>query len=90
MQARLVNKYGGLRWLDRDFEKKRGANKYLIFATYPGYDLSKSPDEQTDKFDGWMKTQEDFYKEVVEYYKDLPEVKCYEEGGEAESDSDGE
>ena len=104
LQARLVNKYAGLRWLDREFdfclvvahlskmffEKKRGANKYMIFATYPGYDLSKSPDEQTDKFDGWMKTQADFYEEVVEYYKDIPEVKCYKEGGEAESDSDEE
>ena len=27
---------------------------------------------------------------VVEYYKDIPEVKCYEEGVEAESDSDEE
>ena len=35
-----------------------------------------------------MKTWSDFYEEVVEHYKDLPEVKCYEKGGECNSDSD--
>ena len=65
-EARLVRKYGGLRWLDADngyricethpdemfFEKKRGNNKYIIFATYQGFDLEKPLKGQTDKFDG--------------------------------------
>ena len=102
LEARLVAKYGGLRWLDRDngfrlcvahpssmfFEKRRGNNKYLIFATYARYDLDKPLEQQKDKFDGWPKTNIDFYDEVVDYYKDIPEVKCYEEVGDADSDSD--
>jgi len=59
LEARLVRKYGGLRWLDQDngyriceahpdrmfFQKRRGNNKYLIFATYQGYDLTKQPEQ---------------------------------------------
>ena len=50
------------------FEKKRGNNKYIIFATYQGFDLEKPLKHQTDKFNGWPKTQKDFYEEVVSYY----------------------
>ena len=60
----------------------------MVWAMYAGYDLKKPPEEQRELFDGWMKTQTDFYEEVVEYYKDIPEVKCYVKGGEAETDSD--
>ena len=103
-EARLVSKYGGLRWLDADngyrvcethpnemfFEKKRGNNKYIIFATYQGFDLEKSLKQQTEKFDGWPKTQKDFYEEVVSFYKDSYEVKCYTKGGECDSESEEE
>lgn len=102
LEARLVFKYRGLRWLDRDegfrlvmshpekmfFDKKRGNNKYMIFATYEGFDNDKPLEEQGDYYDGWQKTQRDFYEEVVEYYKDIPEVKCYEKGGDCDSESD--
>ena len=37
-----------------------------------------------------MKTQADFYEEVIEYYKDRHDVKCYVKGGECDSDSDNE
>jgi hypothetical protein len=54
----MVRKYGGIKWLDHDnsyhlcighpymmfFQKMRGRNKYRIFATYQGYDLTKTPD----------------------------------------------
>ena len=103
-EAKLVAKYGGLCWLDADynyrrvethptkmfFEKKRGGNKYIIFATYEGFDLNKDPSEQKELYDGIMKTQADFYEEVIEYYKDRHDVKCYVKGGECDSDSDNE
>ena len=52
-EAALLAKYGGLCWLDIEynyrrvethltkfvFQKKRGDNKYMIFATYEGFDL---------------------------------------------------
>ena len=47
------------------FQKTRGRNKYLIFATYQGYDLTKSPDEQPDKYDPWEKSEYNFYEEVI-------------------------
>jgi hypothetical protein len=40
----------------------RGRNKYSIFATYEGYDLTKTPDEQPDKYDPWEKSEYDFLK----------------------------
>ena len=103
-EAKLVAKYGGLCWLDADynyrrvethptkmfFEKKRGNNKYIIFATYEGFDLNKDPSEQKELYDGILKTQADFYEEVIEYYKDRHDVKCYVKGGECDSDSDNE
>ena len=101
-EAALVAKYGGLCWLDIEynyrrvethptkmfFQKKRGDNKYMIFATYEGFDLNKHPSDQKDLYDGIMKTQADFYEEVVAYYKDRSDVKCYVKGGECDSDSD--
>ena len=101
-EAKLVAKYGGLCWLDVDynyrrvethptkmfFEKKRGDNKYIIFATYEGFDLSKDPNNQKELYDGIVKSQADFYEEVVQYYKDRTDVKCYLKGGECDSDSD--
>jgi len=102
LEARLVAKYGGLCWLDIDenyrrvethptkmfFEKKRGDNKYIIFATYEGFDLDKDPDDQKSLFDGYPKTQADFYEEVVGYYKNRSDVTCYLKDGECDSDSD--
>ena len=101
-ESKLVAKYGGLCWLDVDynyrrvethptkmfFEKKRGDNKYIIFATYEGFDLNKDPSDQKDLYDGIVKTQADFYEEVVAYYKDRSDVKCYVKGGECDSDSE--
>ena len=66
------------------FEKKRGDNKYIIFATYEGFDLNKDPSDQKDLYDGIVKIRADFYEEVVAYYKDRSDVK----GGECDSDSD--
>ena len=83
LEARLVSKYAGIKWLDPDnkyrvceahpdnmhSEKKRGNNWYLIFATYHGFDLGKNLEDQNDKYDYWEKS-EDFYGQVAEYYKD--------------------
>ena len=100
----MVRKYGGLRWLDPDnhycvceahpdkmfFEKKKGNNKYLVFATYRGFDLNKPLDKQHALYDGWQKTWADLYEEIVTYYKDSHEVKCYIEGGACSSEEDGD
>lgn len=106
LEARLVRKYGGIKWLDPDnghrlciahpnnmfFEKKRGNNKYLIFATYKGYDTSKKPDEQHELYDPWEKSEYDFYDQVIEFYEQdkSREVKCYTKGPECDSESDAE
>ena len=104
LEARLARKYGGLRWLDQDncycvceahpdrmfFQKRRGNNKYLIFATYQGYDLTKQPDQQLEKYDAWKKSDYDFYDEVIKYYEDSNEAKCYKKGQECDSESDEE
>ena len=70
----------------------RGRNKYLIFATYQGYDLTKTPDEQQDKYDPWEKSEYDFYEEVIKYYErdGKSEVKCYRKGPECDSESEAE
>ena len=106
LEARLVRKYGGIKWLDPDnghrlciahpnnmfFEKKRGNNKYLIFATYKGYDTSKKPDEQHELYDPWEKSEYDFYDQVIEFYEQdkSREVKCYTKGPECDSENDAE
>jgi hypothetical protein len=106
LEARMVRKYGGIKWLDPDngyrlcighpdmmfFQKMRGRNKYLIFATYQGYDLTKTPDEQSDKYDPWEKSEYDFYEEVIKYYEQEGngEVKCFRKGPKCDSESEGE
>ncbi len=71
------------------FSKKRGNNKYIIFATYQGYDLTKNPDDQLDKYDAWEKSPCDFYDEDIKYYEISNEVRCYMKGSsECESESD--
>ena len=72
------------------FQKRRGNNKYLIFATYQGYDLTKQPDQQLEKYDAWKKSDYDFYDEVIKYYEDSNEAKCYKKGQECDSESDEE
>ena len=103
LEARLIRKYAGIKWLDIDnnyrvceahpdemhFEKRRGNNQYLVFATYHGFDLGKDLSAQQDKYDYWEKNDE-FYELVQEYYKDSKEVKVYLKGGECDSESDGE
>ena len=103
LEARLVRKYGGIKWLDPAngyraceahpndvaFEKKRGNNRYIIFGTYHGFDLDKDLEEQQEKYEFWEKT-EDFYDQVKEYYKDSEEVEIHTQGGECDSESDVE
>ena len=66
--------------------------EYLIFATYQDYDVTKTPDEQPDKYDPWEKSEYDFYEEVIKYYEQEGngEVKCFRKGPECDSESDGE
>ena len=53
------------------------------------YYFIKQPNKQGKKFEAWELT-DDFYECVTEYYKQNPEinVKCYQNGGMADSDSE--
>jgi len=44
-----------------------------------GFDMAKSLKENDDFYDVWDRN-EDFFGQVVEYYEDRKDVKCYEEG----------
>ena len=94
-----MRKYGSLKWLNPDtafslrvahpnrinFNKKRGNNKYNIFATTEGYDLNITHESQSYFYDVWV-TKTDFFEQVIDYYKNNNGVKCYEKGGDYERD----
>ena len=103
LEARLVKKYGGLKWLDIDneysrrtvhpemmyFEKKRGNNRYHIFALKDGFDMKLAPDKQKDLWDVWeLENGNDFYEEVCKFYSDDRNVKCYGELDDCDSESE--
>jgi hypothetical protein len=104
LHARLVKKYGGLQWLDPDngfrlnvghpnqmsFFRKRGDNQYYVFGMLEGYDINKTPEEQEDCYEPWDQAIDDFYEQVVDFYKGKTEVTCYLKGGECDSESDNE
>ncbi|KAL3798023.1 hypothetical protein ACHAW5_002626 [Stephanodiscus triporus] len=92
-RARLLRKYGGLKWFDQDstpqrvftahptkmqFEKVRGNNHYTVFGTLEGYDDSKS-DDDLENIEFWEPWEffDDFYDAVCLYYEGSNEVKCY-------------
>ena len=63
-EARLLRKYGGLKWLNPDknlvftartevmiFEKKRGDNQYHVFGVAGGYDLDVEREKQPGLWD---------------------------------------
>ena len=49
--------------------------------------MAKRLKENDDFYDVWDR-KEDFFGQVLEYYDDGKEIKCYEEGGECISDED--
>ena len=67
--------------------KGEGKNRYAVIGMMEGFDMAKSLKENDDFYDVWDRN-EDFFGQVVEYYEDGKEVKCYEEGGECSSDED--
>ena len=92
-RARLLRKYGGLKWFDQDstpqrvftayptkmqFEKVRGNNHYTVFGTLEGYDDSKL-DNDPANIEFWEPWEffDDFYDAVCLYYEGSNEVKCY-------------
>ena len=105
LEAKLVKKYAGLKWLDPDsemsrrvahpkqmfFDKKRGNNQYHILACMDGYDFSKEPREQEDKYDVWLRNDE-LFDLVVEFYSNNTDekVKCYSQYGECDSEEEEE
>ena len=74
-EARLVRKYGSLRWLNTynelglrfyhpnrmNLNKKRGNNKYNIFSTMEGYERNIPHVTQSDLYYVWV-TNIDFLK----------------------------
>ena len=67
--------------------KGKGKNHYAIIGMMEGFDMAKSLKDNDAFYDVWDRN-EDFFGQVMEYYEDGTEVKCYEEGGECSSDED--
>ena len=102
LEARLLHKYGGLKWIDPDysdrltvhpdkmyFEKKRGNNAYLILAIKDGFDASKPLADQSDKYDPWgTELLDAFYECVIDFYKDKNSIKCYSKGDDCDSEEE--
>mmetsp|Transcript_29159 Transcript_29159/g.69418 ORF Transcript_29159/g.69418 Transcript_29159/m.69418 type:complete len:526 (+) Transcript_29159:715-2292(+) len=103
--ARLVKKYGGLKWLDPDtgfsvrtahpkmmyFHKERNNNGYHVLACMDGYDMDKVPAEQEDKYDVWTRNN-DLFELIVEYYNNNPNemnIKCLTQDVDCDSEEDG-
>ena len=78
LHAKMVKKYGGLKWLDPDsdysprtahpnmmyFHKQHRQNAYWVIGCMDGYDFDKTPSEQEDKYDAWALT-DDLYELIV-------------------------
>ena len=62
-------------------------NHYAVIGMMEGFEISKSLKENDDFHDVWDRSDACF-GQVMEYYQDRTEVKCYEEGGECSSDED--
>jgi hypothetical protein len=90
-EARLVHKYGGLKWFDPDenakfiahpnkmyFKKKRGNNQYMILGIKDGFDLDyeENHESNVDLWEPWHLSY-DFFEQVTLYYKDSADVLCY-------------
>ncbi len=90
-EARLVCKYGGLKWFDPDenakftahpnkvhFEKKHGSNQYMILGIKGGFDLDyeENHESNVDLWEPWHLSG-DFFEQVTLYYTDLANVFCY-------------
>ena len=67
--------------------KSEGKNCYTVIGMMEGFDMAKSLKENDKFYDVWDRNK-DFFGQVVEYYEDGREVKCYEGGGECSSDED--
>ena len=100
LEERFLRKYGGLKWVDdkdfmrytarsdvMGFQKKRGNNRYFIFGIQDGYDMSMDADDQPQLYEKWERT-EDFYEMITKYYENDRSVKCYQKGGDCESEEE--
>jgi hypothetical protein len=103
LEARLTKKYRGLKFLDIDdnnkvltvhkmiFQKQRGNNAYLVFATMDGFnDKLKDGNDANDAYWEPWEVNEDLFDCMRLYYKDATadNVKCYELGGDCLSDEE--
>jgi hypothetical protein len=103
LEARLTKKYQGLKFLDIDdnnkvltvhkmiFQKQRGNNAYLVFATMDGFnDKLKDGNDANDAYWEPWEVNEDLFDCMRLYYKDATadNVKCYELGGDCLSDEE--
>lgn len=94
-EAKLVNKYGGMKWIDIDnpkmpvvsahptkmrFYQLKSNNRYDVLAIGDTFDVSKHEDDQDD-YEIWMR-ENDLYCQIVEYYEQHPDpdIIIYQEG----------
>jgi hypothetical protein len=103
LEARQTKKYKGLKFVDINennkvmtahnilFQKKRGNNAYLVFATMDGFnDVLKDEDEANDAYWQPWEVNEELFECLRLYYKEQVDsnVKCYELGGDCVSDEE--
>jgi hypothetical protein len=102
-EARLIRKYGGLKWFDPDnnvrftahpnkmyFEKRHGNNRYLILGILDGFNLDcdENHESNVNLWEPWHLSN-DFFVQVTLYYKDASDVLCYsKEPNVCESDEE--
>jgi len=106
LSERLMKKYGNLKLYDRDygnrlltchkpyFQKKRGANRYCIFAVMEGYDPNKD-DMEEGNYELWSlwDLDEALYDCIRDYYNANPgenNVVTYERDTGIDSDYEDE
>ena len=103
LEARVTKKYKGLKFFDIDdnnsvltvhkmiFQKRRGNNAYLVFATMDGFNgVLKDDDLANDAYWQPWEVNEDLFDCMRLYYKEQLDsnVKCYELGGDCQSDEE--
>jgi hypothetical protein len=56
-----------------------------------GYGVNKVPEEQEDYNKSWDQlTSNGFYEQIIEFYKDKRQMRCYGKGGKCDSKSDND
>ena len=68
--------------------RRKGNNQYYILGMVEGCDLNKEQTEQEDCYMPWDQTAWSyFYEQIIEFYKDKRELRCYIKRDDCNSES---